>query len=190
MRKINNWEDINKDEVVEFDSIPAGPQICKILKVQDVEQKEYLKIEFDIKDGNYKDFFKQQFDRDTRNEKEWPNSGILYKSYKKTAERFFAAFITAVEKSNDGFHWNWDEQSLVGKTFVANFREEEYVGDGEIKSSMKCHETRSTQALRDDKIKIFELKSLTEKQLADAGLYEEAAKTNMKLQDEDDDLPF
>lgn len=189
MRKISNWDEINKDEVVEFDSIPAGPQVCKILKVQDIEDKEYLKIAFDIKDGDYKDFFKQQFDRDTRDDKKWPQSGILYKSYKKSAERFFAAFITAIEKSNDGFHWNWDEQSLVGKTFVANFREEEYVSDGELKSSMKCHEPRSTQALRDGKIKVLEPKRLTEKELADAGLYEEAAKVNVILQD-DDDLPF
>ena len=165
MRKIENWNNIEKDEVVEFVNLGAGPQICKILKVVDVTDREYLKIAFDVSSGEFENCFKAQFDRDDRDEKKWPNSGIMYKSYKASASRFFAAFITAVEKSNSGFSWNFDETKLVGLTFVANFREEEWLSDDHddvgnqiAKMSLKCFEPRSTQALKNNKIKVLEPK--------------------------------
>ena len=173
MKKIENWEEIKtNEEVVAFenllDNLTPGPQIVKILKVEDVTEKEYLKIAFDIVDGKLKGLFRDVFDNDNRDDKKWPNSGILYKSYKESAKRFFAAFITAIEKSNPSYKWDFDETKLIGKLFVANFREEEYVsedyddqGNAIIKTSIKCFEPRSTVALKEGKVKILPKKELT-----------------------------
>ena len=160
MKQIENWKDVNKNEVVEFSNLEAGPQIVKILKVVDVVEKEYLKIAFDVSTGEFKDCFRDQFNRDDREDKKWPNSGIMYKSYKASASRFFAAFTTSVEKSNAGYEWDWKEQGLVGLIFVANFREEEYLYNDELKVSLKCYEPRSTVALQASRIKIMEKKVL------------------------------
>ena len=41
MKKINDWENIQENN--EFAKLPAGAYVCKILKVEDVQNKEYLK---------------------------------------------------------------------------------------------------------------------------------------------------
>ena len=43
-----------------------------------------------------------------------------------------------IEKSNPGYTWDWNEQSLVGKLFGGKFREEEYIYNGKIYTSTKC----------------------------------------------------
>lgn len=188
MRKISNWDDIkNTDEVVGFSNLEPGAYVCKILKVEDVESSEYLKIAFDIIEGEYKGYFKDLFDNNTKDDKKWPNGGILYRSYKKSAERFFASFITAIEKSNNGYKWNWDESTLKDKIFVGNFREEEYIADGELKSSVKCQETRSTVALKEGKVKPLEIKRVSEEELRSYGLLDNK---ETKVSVQDDDLPF
>jgi len=189
MKKFENWNEEYKDasEVVGFEQIPVGPQIVEILKVEDIAEKEYLKIAFDIADGKYKGFFRRIFDADTRADKKWPNSGITYRSYKKSADRFFMAFIKALDKSNDKFNgttWDWNEKKLVGLKFVANFAEEEYISENEIKVSVKCAEVRSIQALTEGNIKNIERKCLPDE---DKEYYEDK-KQNIEVTE--DDLPF
>ena len=50
----------------------------------------------------------------------------------------FKGMLENIEKSNPGYVWNWDEQSLVGKLFGGKFREEEYIYNGKIYTSTKC----------------------------------------------------
>ena len=45
------------DEAKDFELLPVGGYICKILRVEDHPDREYLRIEFDIVDGKYKDYF-------------------------------------------------------------------------------------------------------------------------------------
>ena len=45
MKKINNWD--NVQEYVSFKN-PVGGFICEIKAVEDVPDKEYLKISYDI----------------------------------------------------------------------------------------------------------------------------------------------
>lgn len=206
MKKIENWQELHDttDEVVAFDNVldefEPKPYICKILKVEDVIEKEYLKIAFDIADGEQKGLFKKAFDTDNREDKKWPYVGIGYRSYKESAKRFFASFITAVEKSNPGFKFDFDEQKLVGKLFVANFRIEEYLsddyddeGDQIIKSSIKCAEYRSIPALKEGNVKVLAPKLLEEKAgtTHDPLYHESQVNTTATVElPVDDDLPF
>lgn len=182
MRKINDWEKLDSEnEVVEFESIKPGAYICKILQVQDEINKEYLKIKFDVVDGEFKDFFTNRFQLDN-----WSNQGTTYRSYKDTATKFFRAFITAIEKSNakNNYRWDWNEQSLVGKYFVAVFGEEEYLDkNNEIQISVKVQDIRSIPALREGKIELPKLKKLKIKSV-------ESTTTNNNYDISDDDLPF
>lgn len=43
---------------------------------------------------------------------------------------YFKGFITAVEESNPGYKWNWDEKTLKGKKIGIVFRMEEYSYNG------------------------------------------------------------
>jgi len=198
MKKIENWNELQEKtgEVATFDNIldaiKAGPQVVKILKVEDVLDKKYLKIAFDVADGPLKGIIRKAFDADDRDDKKWPFMGLLYKSYKKTAERFFAAFITSIEKSNANFVWDFDEQKLKGKLFVANFAEEEYLSDDRddagntiIKMSMKVFEPRSLEALKNQKIKTKEPKLIEAK----SGQVREGSYNKINVTKQSEELP-
>ena len=63
---------------------------------------------------------------------------------------FFKGLITAIERSNPGFIWNWDENSLKGKLFGGVFGREEYMGtDGKPRWSCKVRFVRSVEGVED-----------------------------------------
>ena len=147
MRKIEDFDKVQ--EVEERQRLEEGPKVCVITKAEDVQEKEYLKIEFDIiEDGP----FKGMFARISDNYGEWPSQGRMYRSYKTPALPYFKRFIVAVEKSNDGYTFDFNEQSLVGKKFVANFGIEEYDNGTEIVETIKVIESRSLQSLKEGKV--------------------------------------
>jgi len=207
MSKLNwNYKEVKQGATEEgFVNLTAGPQVVKIISVKDVEEKQYLKLAFDINDGALKGYFKDMFDRNTRDDKKWPNQATLYRSYKDSAKYFFAGFITAVEKSNDGFSFNpdkdWVEQ-LKGKVFVANFGEQEYISDDVdnngklvVKHTLKVQETRSIQALKEGKIEVPELTKLSDNDFSYKGVgVEDITRTpnnaNESHNTQTKDLPF
>jgi hypothetical protein len=137
------WEQIGENKKLE-----AGAYVCVITSVEDITEKEYLRIEFDIHEGPFKGYYKEIFNTKQR----WLGSFI--KSYKEKALGYFKSFITAVEKSNQNFVWDWNEKTLLNKLLVINFAEEQYQGiDGELYWSIKPQEFRSIEALRNGKIK-------------------------------------
>ena len=155
MRKIDNWNEVQ--EGGQFKELKAGAYVCKIIKVEDFADKEYIHVSFDINEGELKGYFADSAGRLG----EWPYAGRDIRSYKQNALPYFKAFITAVEKSNDGYKWNWNEQSLVGQQVVAVFGEEEYNAlDGTIQVSTRVQEWRSLVALREGKIKAPTIKKL------------------------------
>lgn len=154
MKKIDNWQNVQEGGTSL--TIPVGPQVCVIRSVVDDPNKEYLKIEFDIADGEFKNAFQAAFEQFGT----WPAQGTTYRSYKEKAQPFFKSFITAIEKSNGMYVWNWDESSLKGKLFVANFGEEEYEDGGEVKVSIKAREFRSIPAFREGKVEKLTIKKL------------------------------
>jgi len=174
MKFIEGYDSIN--EAGELKTLPAGAYACKIIEVVDVPEKEYLDVYFDIAEGEFKGYFK------VLQENTGKNYGRITRSYKTNALPFFKAFITAVEKSNPGYKWNWDEKTLNDKFCAVAFRDEEYLKDGEIKVNAKADEIRSLQALRNGEIKIKPLKK-----------YEGEVPTSTQsapVEIPDDDLPF
>lgn len=178
MRKIDNF-----DSVVpagESKPFPIGPQPCVITKVEDMPDKSMLYVEFDVAQGEMKGHFKDVYDATGK----W--YGTTYRSYRNEAAlRFFKAFITAVEKSNVGYRWNWDEKTLVGKYLIVNFREEEYVYDGEVRTNVKPFEFRSIEAWKEGSVDKNPPK-LTLK----AQNIEEPGKKTEPAEIPDDELPF
>ena len=162
------WEETSASG--DFLRIEVGPYLARIVKIEDVEAKEYVKVYVDLTQGKYKDIFKQQADRF---EGDWPIQGISYRSYKTKAYSFLKAFVTALEKSNAGYNFaatGFDFNSFVGKQVVAVYGIEEYENtDHEIVESIKIQEFRSIQALQEGKIETPKPKLVSEerkKQLA------------------------
>ena len=159
MRAINNWENIKESSG--FEKLPVGGYIIKILNVQDVAEKEYLKVSFDIADGEYKGFFKKQYDGDTRTDKKWPNAGSFVRSYKSTAESMFKGFVNAIENSYKGFKFDFDEKKLVGKQVGIVVGMEQYLNQkGQVRERTYVSAVRSVDTIKKGDFKVPELKML------------------------------
>ena len=126
MRKINDFDKVQENSGG-FKRIPDGAYIVGVKKVEDVSDKEFLRLELDICKGEYKNWYQQQYDADNRETKYWPRDGVLVRSYKETALPFFKGFITAITKSNPKFEWKWNEQDLKNKVFGIVVGTEEYL---------------------------------------------------------------
>jgi hypothetical protein len=168
----------------DYEQLEPGGYVCQILKVVS-EEKDYghlLRIGFDIVEGEHKEFYKRQHARkkETNPQAKWP--GMYYQTVKEDDLRYFKGFIVAIESSNPGFKWAWDEQKLVGKLFGGVFGQEEYIIQqgkraGEIGLSTKCRFIRTIEQVRNG-VDIPEVKQLN------------GGHANTPVEVDESDLPF
>lgn len=122
--------------------LPVGAYICQILKA---EEKVYsspkgewhkLEVSFDICEGEHKDFYANDYRSQSGEDKKW--KGVLRMNIPTDdgseadgwAKRSFKTNILAIEESNNGYHWDWNEAQLKGKTVGIVFRSEEWEYNG------------------------------------------------------------
>lgn len=179
MRNVN-WG--NVQEAQDFKRPAPGGYIIKIVSVEDVEDREYLKIEYDIADGEFKNYYKDLY----KSRGFW--GGSFIRSYKEKALPFFKAFKTAVETSNPGFEFKNNPESLVGKFCGVVLGEEEYEGnDGAVKKRLYVAQSRSGQVIRNGEFEVPELKKLAKKNDSAAS---GGGTDFMDMADDDGELPF
>lgn len=165
------------EEATEFERLVPGGYVAVITDVEDVEEKEYLKIYYDIAEDKFKDYFKQLCE----SKNFW--GGHFIRSYKETALSFFKGFLTAIEASNRGFVANTFDgniSSLRGKRIGLVLSEEEYKSnDGKIKTRLYVSATRAADKIRQGEYKVNDLKKLDESQ-----------RSSLTESEIIDDLPF
>jgi hypothetical protein len=175
------------EEAKEFERVVPGGYVCGITNVKDVPEKEYLLIEYDIAEGTKKNYYRSLFN----SKGFW--GGSFVKSYKEKALPFFKGFITAVEKSNSGYHWDNDETKLKRKLVGLVLGEEEYQkNDGSIGKRLYVDQIHSVEKIRSCDYVIPELKKLFSPAVIDPPAFSAPAFEELKeLEDvDDDDLPF
>ena len=79
-------------EAGDFSKPAAGAYICKITAVEDIEDREYLKITYDIDQGEFKGYYTEAREAHP----DWLWMGAYARSYKPTALGMFKRFCTAV----------------------------------------------------------------------------------------------
>lgn len=179
MKHIDNLNSIEGVEGGSFDNLPAGGYVCKIVSGEDIPEKEYLRLEYDIAEGEYAGWWQKTFD----NAAFW--GGKLFRSYKESALKFFKGFITAVEQSNGGYHWNDDEKTLIGKHVGLVLGEEEYTkNDGTIGTRLYVARNTSIDKIRSGEFDVPELKRLSKSKSGSS--FREMSESKL----EDGDLPF
>ena len=144
-----DWGSI--EEAKPFEQLPAGGYICQILRVKDEPKKEYLTVEFDIAEGEHKDYFVDACaGRDF-----W--TGRFIKSYKPKARPFFKGMLKAVEESNPNFKADSfsDEKELIGKRVGLTIGHEKYWNSkGEQKTRLYVDQVRSVKSIKENDFKI------------------------------------
>lgn len=158
-----NWNDVQ--EATERRDLPVGGYVAGICKATDEPAKERLNIEWEVTEGEFKGYWREQtaslIERGKLNPGEWAWGGKTIKSYKEKALPFFKGFITAVEQSNPGYKFNNDEKTLRGKLVGVVLREEEYMGnDGNIKTKLVVDRFTSVDKIRSGDYEVRSKKTL------------------------------
>lgn len=195
MKAIKNWNEVQAQK--EFVPLPAGGYVCKI---QGAKVKEYsgegwsferLEIALDIEEGEYKGYYQQDFENQTGEDKRW--RGVLRMRVPTgdgsdqdawSASRL-KAFTNAVEDSNPGYHWEWEESTLKGKLVGILFRSEEWEFNGRSGWKSKPFRAVDVGYIRDGKFRIPKEKPLKNKPVAAAPVDFSSVEIET-----DGDLPF
>lgn len=157
MKPITNIAEVN--EAGENQRLAPGGYVCKYTLVEDVADKEYLRMEFDIAEGPFANYYK------SLNESFGFWGGRCIRSYKEKALPMFKRMCSAVTKSNPGFIFDGnqfaDEKTLVGKYVGLILGEEEYEGnDGSVKTRLYVSREVEVLKIREGKFSVPELKKL------------------------------
>lgn len=176
-----NWNEV--EEVKGFEKLPAGGYICGITFVEDKPEKEYLYIEFDIAEGEYKNYYRELYE----SRGFW--GAHFIKSYKEKALGFFKKMLTAFEASNKGFTFNNDEKALKRKLIGLVLGYEQYVGnDGSIKERIIVTDFLPIEDIKAGRYAVPELKKLSDD--SDAPSINNSSDFSESDDLSDDDLPF
>lgn len=176
MNPINNWNNIEATGNEEYKRLVPGGYVCRIMKVEDRQEKSYLYMELDIIEGEYISYAANCMERNGF----WPLK--LFRSYSDKAAGMFKGFIQQIEQNNPGYHWEWKEQTLVGRVIGVVLGEEEYRKmDGSIGTRLNVVRTKTPADIRDGNFKVPEKKCLP---------VEQPTTGFTPIDDADADLPF
>lgn len=180
MRHIEDWNAIQEQNDGSFELPEPGGYIARIARVEDVENKEYLRIEWEFDEGKYKGSNQATFNRAGF----WPS--LLIRSYKETAMGFFKGFKTCVEVSNPGYVFDdRNVQALVGKVLGVVLGVEEYTkNNGSVGTRNYVDACRSAKAIREGDFKTPELKKLAVRPASSLPRFVEL------VGEDDDSIPF
>lgn len=155
--------------------IPAGGYVAKI-KAANVEATDYgdkLVIYFDICEGDLRGFFQADYDAQTQEDKKWRGIYRMYLPKEDGSERdgwskrTLGNVIWAIEASNKGFHYDWDEVKLKDKTVGVLFRNKEWemdTSDGyKTGWTTECCAMADADSIRKNKYKMPKEKPLLNK---------------------------
>ena len=121
-----------------FEPLPKAAYVVRIMSAKIVKDKngnDQLVIAFDIAEGEYKDFYKGQFDRNTSEDRKWPNDAIFrmtipYDGCPDYIATNYDSFFADLEDSNDGFVFSGDEKTLKNKLIGAKMHIEGSMWNG------------------------------------------------------------
>jgi len=168
----------------EIEKLPADGYICKITNVEDYPDKQYLKIEYEIVDGEYKGWGEK-----TAHNGWWKLNFI--RSYKPTARGFFKHFLSSLEKSNPGkFNCGMlkDDPNVLRGLFIGLVvGYEEYRNrEGVVRERLYVADTIAGQDVRSKNFTVPEFKPLKDQD--PTPVFETVAASAAHTSE--DDLPF
>ena len=173
-----------------FDQLPKGAYVVVIKDVKEVKMdwgEVRLKVAFDIAEGEYKNFFRKQFDSNSNSDKKWkgtyraviPNEKSQYfESERKT----FNNLIYSLEDSNNGYHYDCDEQKFKGKFIGVIYRHKEWEMNGNTGWTTECGAVTNVKAIRENTFKSLKDKPLKNKP--------STVPASANSDSNDEDLPF
>lgn len=177
--------------------LPAGGYVLIIKSAEEVrfDGGRKLRISFDIAEGEYKDFYANNYRAQRDEDKKWKGSLDAFVPKEDGSEKdgwtasAFKGTTEALEGSNPGYHWDWDEKKLKGKVVGGVFGNKEYEINGSRGFFTDCRFFVSADDIRAGKFKLPKDKLLksTSSQSQSAVFRKEDF---MDIEVDEKDLPF
>lgn len=169
MKQFNGFDDAKKAAAYQGgERLPEGGYVCKILATKYSAPTEsasgQIRLQIDIAEGEYKDFFKKQFDGNTSEDKKWKGVATVWEPKDDGSEKdgwtktAFARWTNALEESNKGYTWDWDETKWKGKTVGVVFGPTGTVIEGREVVYTEAHYPTSVDNIRSGNFKLSKLK--------------------------------
>lgn len=151
----SNWD--NVQAYSEFQRLPVGAYVCTIKRaaVQASDYGAQLCVLIDINAGEYAGYYQEDYNRNQREDKKWKGVLRLWLPKEDGSDKdewtksILKGFVTAVEESNRGYRWNWDENSLAKKEVGVIFRNEEWEWNGKSGWSVRPFRAISVDSVED-----------------------------------------
>lgn len=190
-----NWNEVK--EPTERRTLNIAAAVCGIKKavVQEDDFGAKLCILFDIAEGDFAGYYQEEYERNTFENKKWKGVLRLWLPKNDGSEqdewtnRTLKGFTTAIEKSNPGYTWNWDEKSLASKYIGVLFRNEEWEYNGKSGWTRRPFRAISIDSVREGSFNAPKDKPLKNKSTGSFGGYSEVTNFGV-VEEEDDMLPF
>lgn len=142
--------------------LPAGAYVARITGAKDYEDKEYVELIFDIAEGEYKDYYNDDFG----NKNPWAHHIIM--SYKSdNSIKFLKGRLERINESNAGFDAfaAWDSGRLdmyVNRLIGIRLENEEYQKrDGSTGNRLTVTGIHTVEDVRSGKVKVKESNTST-----------------------------
>ena len=188
-----------------FEQLEPGNYCAIILEVKQTQNAwgdDAVMFNFDITDGKFARYFTKDYKAQQGTDKKW--RGTLEQSISEKGLPYFKARITAIEESNPGFKWDFEEASLKGKKVGVSFRKEWYEKNGEDKYVVRAFAFRDIAKVISGELEVPKDKPKKGSSVSAAGYtsptpvppavsaYSATAQTVPKFEEltDDDDLPF
>jgi hypothetical protein len=153
------------------ETLPAGGYVCQIVsaKVESNDWGDVLIIAHDVCEGDYSGIFKRDYDNNTNENKKWRGTFRVRLPKDDGSEkdewnkRSLGNTIWAIEDSNPGFTFDWDEKKLKGKKIGLLYRNKEWEYNGNTGWTTEAIAAESIDNIRDGKYKTPKDKPLANK---------------------------
>lgn len=209
IQKPRNWE--NVQAFSDRQKLPLSAYVCVIKQcaVQNNSYGDQLCVLFDISSGDWAGYYDEDFKSNQREDKKW--KGVLRLWLPKDdgsdkdewTKSIFKGFVTAVEESNRGYKWDWNEKSLAKKEIGILFRNEEWEYEGKTGWAVRPFRAISVDSVEDGSYTLPKDKPLKNKGADTYGGYSAPAPAAgynnpypvpdsdfTVIEDEDAELPF
>jgi hypothetical protein len=167
---IKQYNGAKAEKTITSAPLPAGGYVAKIMaaEVKSYDWGDQLIVSFDILEGEHKDHFAKEYRANVNEDKKWkgnyrariPDESNQYFS---SQQRTFNNFIYALEASNPGYHFDWDETKLKGKVIGVLIRDKEWAYEGKTGWTTECCAVTEADAIRKNEFKTPRAKPLANK---------------------------
>lgn len=144
--------------------LPVGGYVMRIMGAEIKENRigQYVQVSMDVAEGDFKDFFADDYRSQdgTQRARVWHCSYLLNVPTDDGSERDgwtkrrFKTFTDALEASNEGYHFDWDERRFKGLLIGGLFNLREWERDGRRGMSTNLAQVCDVEKIRSGRFKL------------------------------------